>query len=251
MENISTIEESRYKANLVLFKNNIRKDGTYYARVSRDTASVSNLISEAIKKHPGIDPYMMKTVIILIQQEILDMIARGKAVNLLDIGSLYLTYKCKANGISDAAVNGVFDVGFTPSSLTNETVKKLNVASIVYGDNSPVIDVVCLLPNNETNIPYNAGNVLKIGGKHLKLGGTVNGIWFAPVDIDNNPVKDESSWIKIEEKSIIRNKPRELNVVVPFAVPSGTYCLVVRTSIQGSVQLKKPLTGVSRPVEIA
>ena len=46
IENISTLENSSSSVSVTLHENYLKKDGSYYARVSRNTASFKNIISE-------------------------------------------------------------------------------------------------------------------------------------------------------------------------------------------------------------
>ena len=46
IENLSTLESSNAALSVTLHQNHFRKDGTYYARVSRNTATFNNVISE-------------------------------------------------------------------------------------------------------------------------------------------------------------------------------------------------------------
>jgi hypothetical protein len=45
------------------------------------------------------------------------MLEQGKAVNMLDLGAIYIAMKCNAKGKSDVSGNGNFYIKFTPSIL--------------------------------------------------------------------------------------------------------------------------------------
>ena len=91
MENISTLENSSSILSVTLHENNFTKDGTYYATVSRNTATFKNILSEIAEDNKGMDPYMLQFAAILIQKKILKMLEQGKAVNVLDLGTMYST----------------------------------------------------------------------------------------------------------------------------------------------------------------
>lgn len=58
-ENISTLENSSSVLSVTLRKNHLTKDGSYCATVSRNTASLKNVLSEIAEDNPGIDPFML------------------------------------------------------------------------------------------------------------------------------------------------------------------------------------------------
>ncbi|MDE5775884.1 MAG: hypothetical protein K2H67_03275, partial [Treponemataceae bacterium] len=86
-ENISTLENSNSVLSVTLRENHFAKDGTYYATVSRNTASLKNILSEIAEDNAGIEPFMLQYAAILIQKKILKMLSQGKAVNVLDLGT--------------------------------------------------------------------------------------------------------------------------------------------------------------------
>ena len=64
------------------------------------------------------------------------------------------------------------------------------------------------------------------------------GIWFAPVDSEGKMSTDETSWVKVEEANLFRNKPSELNFFVPVLI-AGTYQIVLRTAYLGKDKSRK------------
>lgn len=114
-ENISTLENSSSVLSITLHENNFTKDGTYYATVSRNTASFKNILSEIAEDNKGMDSFMLQFAAILIQKKILKLLEQGKAVNVLDLGTMYIAIKCNAKGKSNVQENGNFYIKFTPS----------------------------------------------------------------------------------------------------------------------------------------
>ena len=113
IENLSTLENSNTSLSVTLHQNYLKKDGTYYARVSRNTATFNNIISEIADENKGLDPHLLQYSAILIQKKILKMLEQGKAVNILDLGTMYIAMKCNAKGKSDVSSNGKFCIKFS------------------------------------------------------------------------------------------------------------------------------------------
>jgi len=241
MENISTLKNSSSILSVTLHENNFTKDGTYYATVSRNTATFKNILSEIAEDNKGMDPFMLQFAAILIQKKILKMLEQGKAVNVLDLGTMYIAMKCNAKGKSDVSESGNFYIKFTPTNLTNEAISSLSVDKIVYADGSPEITAIADLSNAEANGSITKGKPCRITGSRLKLGGETWGIYFAPVDSDGKMNSDESQWTKVNESNLFRNKPTELNFFVPDSLSEGSYRIVLRTSYLGKGTSRKTM----------
>ena len=229
MENISTLENSSSILSVTLHENNFTKDGSYYATVSRNTATFKNILSEIAEDNKGMDPFMLQFAAILIQKKILKMLEQGKAVNVLDLGTMYIAMKCNAKGKSDVSESGNFYIKFTPTPLANEAIASLSVDKIVYADGSPEITKIEDLSDAESEGTLTKGKPCRITGSRLKLGGENWGIYFAP------------SWVKVEESSLFRNKPSELNFFVPDSLSEESYRIVLRTSYLGKSSSRKTM----------
>ena len=241
MENISTLENSSSILSVTLHENNFTKDGSYYATVSRNTATFKNILSEIAEDNKGMDPYMLQFAAILIQKKILKLLEQGKAVNVLDLGTMYIAMKCNAKGKSDVSESGNFYIKFTPTTLANEAITSLSVDKIVYADGSPEITRIEDLSDVESKNTLTKGKPCRITGSRLKLGGENWGIYFAPVDSEGIMNSDESQWIKTDESSLFRNKPSELNFFVPDSLSEGNWQIVLRTSYLGKGTSRKTM----------
>lgn len=233
MENISTLENSSSILSVTLHENNFTKYGSYYATVSRNTATFKNILSEIAEDNKGMDPFMLQFAAILIQKKILKMLEQGKAVNVLDLGTMYIAMKCNAKGKSDVSESGNFYIKFTPTNLANEAIASLSVDKIVYADGSPEITPITDLSNSEAEFTLTKGKLCRITGGRLKLGGSEWGIYFAPVDSEGKMNPDETQWTKVDESNLCRNKPSELNFFVPDSLTDGTYQIILRTTYLG------------------
>ena len=239
IENISKLENSSSILSVTLHENNFTKDGSYYATVSRNTATFKNILSEIAEDNKGMDPFMLQFAAILIQKKILKMLEQGKAVNILDLGTMYIAMRCNAKGRKDVSETGNFYIKFTPTTLVNEAISSLSVDKIVYADGSPEISAITDLANIEAKGSLTKGNPCRLSGIRLKLGGEGCGIYFAPVDLNEKMVNDESAWTKIGESAVFRNKPTELNFFVPDSLAEGKYKIVLRTAYLGKNKSRK------------
>lgn len=236
-ENISTLENSASVLSVTLRENNLTKNGTYYATVSRNTATLKNILSEIAEDNKGVDPYMLQLAAILIQKKILKMLEQGKAVNVLDLGTLYIAMKCNAKGRSDVSGSGNFHVKFTPTGLVNSALKKLAVDKVVYADGSPEITEVTALCDDNSGGGLSAGKPCRIKGSRLKIGGDDSGIWFAPVS--GSQQNGEGELVRMDDSALFRNKPTELNFFIPQSLEPGDYQIVLRTSYLGNNKSRK------------
>lgn len=250
MEHISTLENSSSLVSITLKENKLKKDGTYYATVTRNKASFRNILSEIAEENKGIDPFILQYCAILMQKKILKLLEQGKAVNILDLGTMYIAMEVSAKSKTEVPQNGKFKVRFSPTKLTSSSLQNLSIDKIVYNDKSPEIDSVADISTEEENV-LSLGAPAKITGANLKLGSEESGIYFAAVDSDEN-LEDSSAWTKVDDSKVFRNKPAELNFFVPQTLDSSkAYRIVIKTNyISASVTRKEFLESVSSAVKI-
>ena len=230
-ENVSTLNDSSSILSVTLHTNPLKDDGSYCARVTRNVATFNNILSEVAKDNVGLDPYMLQFATIQMQKKVLEFLQQGKAVNLFDLGTLYIAYKCSAKNKDDAASNGTFTVRFSPTELTTDSVSSLSIDKVTFVDNEPSITSITDVASGSEDTSATIGSVVKIFGSRLKLRGDEQGIFFVPVDSDENISSDTSSWISVPESNIFRNMPKELNIIVPETLEAGSaYRIVVQTT---------------------
>lgn len=230
VENISTLQNSSSKISVTLHENYFAKDGTYYATVTRNKATFKNILSEIAEDNKGMDPFMLQFAAILIQKKILKMLEQGKAVNVLDLGTLYIAMKCNAKGKSEVSENGKFYIKFAPTDLANKALASLSVDKVVYAEGNPEITTITDLSTGSIDGNLTSGKPCRLTGGNLKIGGDECGIWFAPVNSEGKIAEDETTWIKLDDSALFRNKPSELNFFVQDTIPAGNYSIILRTS---------------------
>lgn len=252
IENISTLENSNSSLSVTLHENHLTKNGTYFARVSRNIATFNNIISEIAEENKGLDPHLLQYAAILLQKKILKLLEQGKAVNILDLGTMYIGMKCSVKAKNDVTLNSKFCIKFSPTQIAQEAINDLNVDKIVYVENSPEITAITDLYTNKENETLTKGKPAKITGTRLKLGDENSGIFFAPIDTEEEIISDESTWIKVPQENIFRNKPTELNFFVPETLESGkSYSIIVRTNYLSTTRTRKEILETeSAPIKI-
>ena len=245
IENLSTLENSNTSLSVTLHQNYLKKDGTYYARVSRNTATFNNIISEIADENKGLDPHLLQYSAILIQKKILKMLEQGKAVNILDLGTMYIAMKCNAKGKSDVSSNGKFCIKFSPTQIAQDTVNSLNVDKVTFVENSPEITTITDLSTGKSDETISKGKPVAILGGKLKLSDSGSGIYFAEVDEKGTYSNDMTSWISVPKNNIFRNMPSELNFFVPETLESEkSYRIVIKTNYLSKSQIRKDFVEV-------
>lgn len=223
----------------------------YTVHVTRNTVTIDNIIDAICQKRPECRHYVLKQFAADLQEEILANLASGNAVDLLDLGCLYLAAGALKNRPADVNDIGELTVKFTASSMTNKAVKDIAIDKMVVADSSPVISTVeCL--GAKVKGTLEVGKVARLSGAQLKLGNEGSFVAFAPVDESGAVVLDESKWFKVDKSLVIRNLPKTLEFYVPSTVPSDAdYCVVLRTNCgAGSAERKRFDSSISRTVHV-
>lgn len=245
---ISTFSSADNAVSLTLHNNKFGGSNEYYAKVSRFTVSIDELIAEIAKKNAGIDTYAVRHSAELIKREMLELIERGHAVNVLDMGTLFLSVKGTITGTDPASMD-IPDLvlRFTPSKEAQKAVSKVVVDKVMFSDGNPVIDTITDIVTKSKDDTVTAGSYVRLTGRNLKVGGPSAGIFFAPLTAEHTIVNDESKWIAVDNSHIDVNTTGTLTFFTPQALePNTQYFIVVRTGITGGgVPRKSPVKGIS------
>lgn len=216
-----------------LFKNYLGKDSAsgYYGRFDRKTVNTRTLIARIQARKAGTNELNVQEVAGFLKEEILTALRNGEAVNVMDLGTLFIAPKGKFNGSSFVTKDGSrpLQVKFTPSRLTQETMENILVTDISTADEGiKILSVTDRFTGLKDSV-VSVGREVSIRGKLLKLSNEgVGGVFFCPVDDDGNPVDDSSLW---QECSVVtENTSGRLSVYVPGGLEEGhRYRILVRT----------------------
>ena len=238
-------EDSDGKGTVTLVANPFENGGKFYAKFDRTTVNIDHLIARIQKKEVGTNAIMAKHMASLFKAEILEALSRGEAVNVLDLGTLYI----KTNGTikgdtpETASIPG-FQVKFTCSKVTNNAVSALGIKKIVMSATTPVIGTMTDLFTDEETSEFTAGKAVRIEGDRLKVMGDEGGVFFAPATDKGIPVADEGQWIKVDK--LIHNRSKVLEFFLPASLVSDTpYCIVIKTNSTKGNTTRKSYSVVS------
>ena len=244
-------EDSDGTGTVTLVANPFERGGKYYAKFDRTTVNIDHLIARIQKKEVGTNAIMAKHMASLFKAEILEALSRGEAVNLFDLGTLYITTSGTVKGDTPetASIPG-FQVKFTSSKVTNEAVSSLGIKKIVMSDTSPIIGTMTDLFTSEETTEFTSGKSIRIEGTRLKIAGDDGGVFFAPATEKDVPVSDETKWIKFAK--LIRNVSKTLEFFLPSELEIGTpYCIVLKTnSTKGNTTRKSYSVSYSTVVTV-
>lgn len=259
MANIYTDHDN--KINVVIYPNQFSNDeNSYYGRVTRNTVTQEQLIKGILddnqNTNTGLNAYILNFAMDRMKTRILAELKAGNAVNVLDLGTMYLTLKGSFTVAGEtpdvSAVQGKsLSVAFSPSESIQDTVSQLKIGSVSATLKGPVINSIVNLTEKKESKDFSAGNVIELKGNRLKISGSSSGVFFAPVNSQGENDSDESKWIQVPEENILKSYPKSLIFQVPAAVSPGKYVIAVRTSYCNSnTTLKSPVTGSSSKVEV-
>lgn len=252
---MSTINSSFNKAeslvSVTLHRSAFSKNGENYGKVTRNTVTLENLIASIIEENRGLDPYMVQHSAVLLQQQILKMLQQGNAVNILDLGFMYIALKGTIKGDKpNAADLPNFAVKFTPSALANEALKTLQVDKVVLADTSPQINVISNTWTGSENT-VTSGKTCRITGSRLKLGGDLFSVNFHQLNTDGSIDKTKAP-VPVDPARITKNTPGILEFYVPEGLfTDASYSIAIETSFISKDQSRKqPVTAFSGPVTV-
>ncbi len=250
---ISTFKNADSILSVTLRKNQFSSEqNSFIGRVTRNTVTLENLIASISEKNEGVSPYMIQHVANLLGNEMLRSCQNGNAVDVLGLGTMYIGVAGCVTGDnpSESSIPG-FKLGFTPSPKAQEAVDSLKVDKVVIADSCPVIDKIINTFNQNEERKLFKGKGVKIIGDRLKLGGVASGLWFAPLDEQEEVNKDEATWTSVNPETISCNKPKSLEFYVPDSLDPAKYKIVIRTSYSsGDKELKTPISAVSKTVQV-
>lgn len=236
---------------ITLYNSGFSKDGEHYARVTRNTVTLENLIAEIINENRGMDPFVIQHSAILLQQQIIKNLSLGKGVNILDLGTMYIGMRGNIKGSKPSASDlNDFVVKFTPSAKANSCVKNLQVDKIVVADTRPQINTITDTWSGKENC-ITPGKICRINGSRLKLGGASSGLSLIPVDDNGFPLQDKPV-VAVPADKITKNTSSYLEFYVPDSLaPEHSYKILLSTSyISKNQSRKSALSASSTPLSI-
>ncbi len=238
--------------NVTLHKTNFTDNHVSYAKVKRNTAYIGNIVSMILEKNKVLDRETLLYSAGLLRNAILDLLKSGKAVDLLEMGILYI----KPSGSISSDTPDISDVpemtlGFTPSDLAVESVKDITVGADVSIENVPQIDSLFDLHLKQSGQNLSIGHTVRISGSRLKIAGDEDktGVYFAPCSENGTYDYDSTTWKSIGMDNVIDNTTGKVLFNIPQDFTSGTYRLIVKTAYGSGNRINKTIrTGVYQDI---
>lgn len=227
-----------------------------FAKVKRNTAFIGNIVSKILEHNKVMDRETLLYSAGLFRNAILELLQSGKAVDLLEMGTLYI----KPNGSIDAEMPEVSDVpgmtlSFTPSTLALDAVKDVTAGADVSTSNEPLISSLYNIHTKKSGLELSIGYSARITGKHLKIAGDEEktGLYLASCTEDGTYDTDSSSWISLGMENIVDNTNSKILFNIPSSVTKGIYRLIIKTAYGSGTRINKTVrTGVySKTISIA
>lgn len=213
------------------------------ARVQRKTTYVGNIIDKVLVKSKTFDEQTLFHVANLFHNAIIDLLKEGKAVELFDLGVMYLKPEKSMKTASLSDVPNM-TVSFSPSVQSINAVKDVQVGSDVTTSKEPALLSVKNVTNKNSS-SFKPNSVMRIKGKFLKVAGAEEqtGVFLVPSSVIDFSVIGEN-WIQIKESDLTDNTNTQIEFTLPQNISTGNYYLLIKTAFCSGRLLKTPRTGV-------
>ena len=242
-------EMVKSKVRVTAYQNHLVKNGTAsYGRVQApsERVNVSNLVASLATRNLGIDPGILHYAAKLFHEEIMRQLEEGKSVEVLGIGTAYISTKGGMKGLNpNLADVPKMTLRFKPAKEIKKKLKLIKVDSV---DEAKILPEINSIEDKRTGIidgDVKKGSVLKVKGRRLR------------VESDGNPthkvgiycVRDTGEKKIVPQENIYVNEPTTLLFLLPNDVTVGaSYTLEVITQKKygDGKYAKTAKTGVSK-----
>ena len=235
--------------NVTIHASKLTKGSGSYAKVQRNTAYIGNIVERVSKN--AVIPGGTETLLYvagLLRDGILSLLSEGKAVDLLEMGILYLKPQ-KGMESTNPEISDVpsMTLGFTPSIKAIEAVKNITVGADITKSNLPMPKTLLDLHTKTLGVDI---YTVRVGGTGLKVAGTNSGVFLAPCDDEGVYQMDGSDWVSVcDSETLIDNTNTRLEFNIPADTTAGTYRLIVKTASSTGNRVNKTLrTGMMEEV---
>ena len=235
----TTFEDSGKSGRITLYANPFGNGAEYYGRFERNTVSSHTLIARIQKHKAGTNELAVQQIAGFIKEEILEALRAGEAVNVLDLGILYLTPNGKFNGTTiDSGNKPPLSVRFTPSQLVQTAASEVGIKEITIATNAPLITGIVDQFTGKTDGSISAGKTVLLTGSRLKVRGEGSGIFLCPLDERQQPTADETQWLPCP--IITRSTEKSVEFYVNDAAETETtYRILLRSYYSGGKDDRK------------
>ena len=219
-----------------------------YAKVKRNTAFIGNIVSKILEHNKVMDRETLLYSAGLFRNAILELLKAGKAVDLLEMGILYI----KPDGSIESEEPGIDDVpkmtlSFTPSDIALEAVKDVTAGADISTTNEPLISSLYNIHTKTSGTRLSKGYSARITGRRMKIAGdeAETGLYLASCSEDGTYDMDSSTWTCLGMENIVDNTNTKILFNIPDTVTSGKYRLLIKTAYGSGTRINKTVrTGV-------
>ncbi len=226
----TTFSDSTKYGKIVLYEHHFSdKNSGYFGRFERRTIDTKTLIARIQQRKAGTNELAVQQIAGFLKEEVLGALRSGEAVNVLDLGILYLIPNGKFDGMTFIADEKQPLVArCTPTKLVQQAAAEVGVQEVVMSNTEPVITSVTDRFTGRQDGLLTAGKTVLLSGSRLKLGGDLSGIFLCPLDDQKQPVADESRWIACTV--VTRNTMNHVEFFLPETAESDIeYRILVRS----------------------
>lgn len=243
-------ESANGRVSVKLQKNQFSKDGTetFYGKVERFTYSTQNILDAMAVEVPLVDLGTITSVLNAYANTVLKILSIGNAVKFGELGTFYIAGK---GSVDNETGKPSLTVKFTATQTLKDAVQNIEIVSSEYVAPSGIITSVTDIATGKTDGTLSANSSVLLAGSSLKVGGNDSGIWFAPVDENEDISNNGANWIKVES-ALIYNLPSKLLFAIPQNIANGKYKIIVRTRFAGKsgYERKYLVEAISETVQI-
>lgn len=242
MKNFTELSSS---VNVTVHKNHLdTKNITSYAKVCRKTADVENVIAKIARKSGSLDEATLMHSAILFKNGIIEQLKAGYAVNLFNLGVLYLKVSGSIEGENPTAAEiPSVSAAFSASDELLSEIGAVQVGEAIKEKSESAITGFEERFGYLTDGTCYKGKAVRLTGRRLKIAGKDEseskiGIFFAEQGKNGSYPADESEWLKVT--NIGTNTPSLLEFYPPDGVSEGkNYSLILRTSSGSGKRVNK------------
>ena len=219
---------------IMLIKNPLGNGSEYYGRFNRKMVNTRTLIARIQARKAGTNELNVQQIAGFLKEEALAALRNGEAVNVLDLGTFYITPKGKFNGTNFVTKDGSkpLQVKCTPSLLAQSTVENILITNISVSEGGIKIRRIF---NKYTELEdgiLSCGKEARITGPKLKIGGKDSGIFLCPINEEGEISQSQETWMQCTH--ITENTEKTLDFYIPDNVDTGKkYKILVRTAYAG------------------
>jgi hypothetical protein len=231
--------ENKTRVYIELYDNPLteRKDDRTGRVLNTGSASVDDLINEAVSRGTDISPVILRASYDLLKTTALERVHRAQRVEF-GLGVYYI--EPVGSFIGDAAkwdpAKNRLIAHALPSTELRKSLKTIEVEMLGMAKVPNIINAVTDVFTGQENVSLTPGGMAHITGNKIKIAGS-----DPTVGLKLRLLADDTVW-EVPTTSIGVNNPSRVTFVIPTDLAAGEYSLSIVTQYSGSSILKNTRT---------